>query len=82
MGIVEETFVNVKSPRAEVERGFRFWDAVSVGERCGEWMDGWMDLAADTRPALPYLSSFTRFEVYKRIKVLNRRSSMWSCNPT
>lgn len=30
MGIVEETFVNVKSPRAEVERGFRFWDAVRV----------------------------------------------------
>jgi len=30
MGIVEETFVNVKSPRAEVERGFRFWDSLMV----------------------------------------------------
>lgn len=25
---VEETFTSVKNPRAEVERGFRFWDAV------------------------------------------------------
>jgi hypothetical protein len=32
MGIVEETFVNVKSPRAEVERGFRFWDSVGRSE--------------------------------------------------
>lgn len=29
MRIVEETFTNVKSPRMEVERGFRFWDSVS-----------------------------------------------------
>jgi hypothetical protein len=27
--IVEETFPGVKSPKAEVERGFRFWDVVS-----------------------------------------------------
>lgn len=26
--VVEETFVGVKNPRMEVERGFRFWDAV------------------------------------------------------
>lgn len=29
MEVVEETFVVVKNPRAEIERGFRFWDAVS-----------------------------------------------------
>lgn len=29
LAIVEETFVNVKNPKAEVERGFRFWDSVS-----------------------------------------------------
>jgi Temperature dependent protein affecting M2 dsRNA replication len=28
--ICEETFPGVKSPRMEVERGFRFWDVVSV----------------------------------------------------
>ncbi|KAB5594780.1 hypothetical protein CTheo_1759 [Ceratobasidium theobromae] len=27
MELVEETFTGVKNPRAEVERGFRFWDA-------------------------------------------------------
>lgn len=27
---VEENFGGVKNPRAEVERGFRFWDAVSL----------------------------------------------------
>jgi hypothetical protein len=27
--ICEETFLGVKSPRLEVERGFRFWDVVS-----------------------------------------------------
>ncbi|QRV89051.1 hypothetical protein RhiJN_17069 [Ceratobasidium sp. AG-Ba] len=27
MELVEDTFTNVKYPRAEVERGFRFWDA-------------------------------------------------------
>lgn len=27
--ICEETFEGIKNPRAEVERGFRFWDAVS-----------------------------------------------------
>jgi hypothetical protein len=28
--ICEETFPGVKSPKAEVERGFRFWDVVST----------------------------------------------------
>jgi len=28
--VVEETFVIVKTPKAEIERGFRFWDAVST----------------------------------------------------
>lgn len=28
--VVEETFVIVKTPKAEIERGFRFWDAVSL----------------------------------------------------
>lgn len=28
--ICEETFEGIKNPRAEVERGFRFWDAVSL----------------------------------------------------
>jgi hypothetical protein len=32
--ICEETFPGVRSPRMEVERGFRFWDVVS--ERDGE----------------------------------------------
>lgn len=27
--ICEDTFTGIKYPRAEVERGFRFWDAVS-----------------------------------------------------
>ena len=27
--ICEETFIGVKNPKAEVERGFRFWDVVS-----------------------------------------------------
>lgn len=29
MEICEETFDGIKNPRMEVERGFRFWDAVS-----------------------------------------------------
>ena len=33
MELVEETFTGVKNPRAEVERGFRFWDAVSRTSR-------------------------------------------------
>lgn len=28
--ICEDTFTGIKSPRAEVERGFRFWDVVSM----------------------------------------------------
>lgn len=28
--LVENTFVGVKNPKLEVERGFRFWDAVSL----------------------------------------------------
>ena len=37
--ICEETFPGVRSPRMEVERGFRFWDVVSDREwgRCGAW---------------------------------------------
>ena len=27
---LEETFQGVKNPKAEVERGFRFWDVVRV----------------------------------------------------
>ena len=27
---LEETFQGVKNPKAEVERGFRFWDVVSA----------------------------------------------------
>lgn len=30
LDICEETFSGVKYPKAEVERGFRFWDVVSV----------------------------------------------------
>jgi len=30
--ICEETFTGVKSPKLEVERGFRFWDVVSIYE--------------------------------------------------
>lgn len=29
LNFVGETFTSVKSPQLEVERGFRFWDAVS-----------------------------------------------------
>jgi hypothetical protein len=32
--ICEETFPGVKSPRMEVERGFRFWEVVSFRDRC------------------------------------------------
>ena len=28
--ICEDTFTGIKYPRAEVERGFRFWDVVSI----------------------------------------------------
>lgn len=31
LDICEETFPGVKNPKAEVERGFRFWDCVSAG---------------------------------------------------
>jgi len=30
LDLCEETFPGVKLPKAEVERGFRFWDVVSV----------------------------------------------------
>jgi hypothetical protein len=30
MECVDDTFEGVKNPRGEVERGFRFWDAVST----------------------------------------------------
>ena len=38
--LIESTFVGVKNPKAEVERGFRFWDAVrplpfSTSSFCG-----------------------------------------------
>ena len=38
--ICEETFPGVRSPRMEVERGFRFWDVVSpdAGYEGGGWM--------------------------------------------
>lgn len=32
--LCEQTFVGIKNPRAEVERGFRFWDAVSFDWHC------------------------------------------------
>lgn len=32
--ICEETFPGVKTPKYEVERGFRFWDVVSRRSRC------------------------------------------------
>ena len=33
LDLCEETFPGVKSPKLEVERGFRFWDLVSVLKR-------------------------------------------------
>lgn len=30
MEVVDDTFEGVKNPRTEVERGFRFWDAVGA----------------------------------------------------
>jgi hypothetical protein len=30
LSFVEQNFTSVKSPLVEVERGFRFWDAVSL----------------------------------------------------
>jgi hypothetical protein len=30
LDLCEETFPGVKNPKSEVERGFRFWDVVSV----------------------------------------------------
>jgi hypothetical protein len=30
MEFIENTFSGVKNPRQEVERGFRFWDTVSL----------------------------------------------------
>lgn len=35
--ICEDTFPGIKYPKAEVERGFRFWDVVSVSE-LSEWL--------------------------------------------
>lgn len=32
LSFVGDTFSSVKSPQTEVERGFRFWDAVSVAD--------------------------------------------------
>lgn len=34
MEVVDDTFEGVKYPRTEVERGFRFWDAVSDLYNC------------------------------------------------
>jgi hypothetical protein len=31
--ICEDTFTGIKNPRLEVERGFRFWDVVSLSSR-------------------------------------------------
>lgn len=39
--ICDETFTGVKSPRVEVERGFRFWDVVSETAKsvtCGRYL--------------------------------------------
>lgn len=30
IGILEDTFITIKSPEDELKRGFRFWDAVRV----------------------------------------------------
>ncbi len=37
--ICEETFEGIKTPRTEVERGFRFWDAVSFRSYTGSPFD-------------------------------------------
>jgi hypothetical protein len=36
LAFVAQNFTSVKGPLVEVDRGFRFWDAVS---RCGSWPD-------------------------------------------
>ena len=50
LDICEETFPGVKSPKLEVERGFRFWDCVStfpsLFSTCGS-MDFLMRSSAD-----------------------------------
>ena len=46
LDLCEETFPGVKSPKLEVERGFRFWDLVSIEESC------WIELIADVVQAL------------------------------
>lgn len=74
MAIVEETFFNVKNPRAEVERGFRFWD--SVGSRRHILLDCRL-----TRRH-PRDSSCTPSSRSPRTRVRSRRSSTWSCRPT
>ena len=41
--VLEDTFVVVKTPKLEIERGFRFWDAVSLAfQQRAFRQDGWL----------------------------------------
>jgi len=54
--ICEETFSGIKSPRFEVERGFRFWDAALTAIRSLAKEDGVMgDLAEQFEAAEAWL---------------------------
>jgi hypothetical protein len=57
--ICEETFPGVRSPRMEVERGFRFWDVVSDrdGEGAWLWSDSDGDICRRLQPCGNYIQS-------------------------
>ncbi|KAF8331669.1 XPG I-region protein [Cantharellus anzutake] len=55
--ICDETFEGIKNPRAEVERGFRFWDAALIAIRSLASEPGWVhgDLAEQFEAAEAWL---------------------------
>lgn len=64
--VVEDTFVIVKSPRAEIERGFRFWDALMVSIRTIAKLQGPEPSSLNTIVSGSVLDQFETADVWLR----------------
>lgn len=82
IGVVEETFVIVKNAKAEIERGFRFWDAVSTDKVVPDIASAMFNFRSN-RLSLPCVSSsWSLSEVWQRTKDHHPPSRTSSCNRT
>jgi hypothetical protein len=70
--VLEDTFVMVKTPKLEIERGFRFWDAVSLAFFDKKRSD---KIASSSVHLCPIYSSWYRSVPSQKYKDLNPRFS-------